>query len=156
MPKLKFQNPWDTTPAPEPSAEGMGADAPRKPRTAIDELDAPPPRTMKIEAKGYGGFTVRNVDTRTDAVLAVLDWCIPRLAAIDEVLTQYGIAVTQLAERPVQGFFVRRGWDGWTLIIPEVRSSEEGLLQLTQALLELARGPHGKALQDHGIIPYRL
>ncbi len=127
----------------------------RRQKTAVDELEHGPPKTTTIFVPGYGGITVYDADTPTEGLLRVLDVLVQHQALVDETLTAYAVLLAQLPTQPVQGFALRRAEDGWTLAVPAATKREEALLQIVQALLELARGPLGKILRAERITPYR-
>jgi hypothetical protein len=124
-------------------------------KTMLDELEHGPPKTTTIICPGYGGITVYNADTPTEALLRVLDQLVKHQRMVDDTLIAYDVLLAKLASQPVQGFCIRRAEDGWTLAVPSATKREEALLQITQALLELARGPFGATLRAERITPYR-
>lgn len=127
----------------------------RRKKTVLDELEHGPPKTTTIISPGYGGITVYNADTPTEALLRVLDLLVQHQRVVDATLVEYAVLLAKLPTQPVQGFALRRAEDGWTLAVPSATKREEALLQITQALLELARGPFGATLRAERITPYR-
>lgn len=127
----------------------------RRQKTAVDELEHGPPKTVTIVVPGYGGISVYNADTPTEALLRVLDLFVLHQKMVDATLVDYAVLLAKLPTQPVTGFALRRAEDGWTLAVPAATKREEALLQITQALLELARGPFGGILRAERIVPYR-
>lgn len=150
MKKLRF-NPFADAPPPS-SADVLEAAPPQ--RTAMDEIEGgPPPVTLTVP--GYGGITVLGGGTPTEAMLEVLDFLVRHRAAADETLVSYAVLLAQLPQQPTTGFCIRRSTDGWTLAVPAATTRLDAFLQITQALLELARGPLTARMRQAGITPYR-
>ena len=137
-----------------PDAPIPGVTAP-KPRTAIDELAEGPPQTVAVAVQGYGGVSVYNARTPTEAMLRILDLLVRHRWAVDDTLVEYAVLLVQLPQQPPGGFALRREPDGWTLSVPAATTRDEAMLQVVQALLALARSPFGATLRAEGISPYR-
>lgn len=138
-----------------PAAKADVLEGARRKKTAIDELEHGPPKTVTVAVPGYGGIKVYNADTPTEALLRVVDVLVQHQAIVDETLVEYAVLLAKLPTQPVAGFCIRRSEDGWTLAVPAATKREEALLQITQALLALARGPFGATLRAERITPFR-
>lgn len=153
-PKLKLTNPWAAE-AP-PKSVGVTQEAPPEPRTVFeDNADGTPPPVAHVQLGTYGGVTVVGAHSATEAMVHVLDFLVEHLRQVDATLVEYAVLLTRLPELPAQGFYVRRGYDGWTLAVPDAQSRDQALLQIVQALIEISRGPLKKELSAAGITPYR-
>lgn len=151
----KFINPWAVDPPTK--AEGDVVDAPRPPPAYDDPSSLPGrPPVADVRVPGYGGLRVVEATTATEAVLKVMDFFFKHRATVDPVLVEYGVLFAQLSAVPAQGFYVQRGWDKWTLSVPEAQTRDQAILQIIQALLELERGPLRAAMHQEGVQPYRM
>lgn len=155
MKKPKFRNPWADEVVPQ--SDGVTVEQPREMTTVFDEGDHVGAEAVAdIKLPGYGGLTVHKAGSPTEAMLKVLDFCVKNRAAVDQTLTDYAILLAQFSDVPAQGFYVRRGWDGWTISVPEANNRDQAFLQIIQALLEISRGPLRAQLSAARITPYRL
>ena len=110
---------------------------------------------IDMKVPGYGGFIVRKVDTPTAALLNVLNVLAANLAVLEPLALEYEVLVVKLGHPPRNGFYVHRSRDGWTLAVPSATNKEQALLQITQALLAIARSRHAELLSRAHIVPYR-
>lgn len=151
MKKLKF-NPFSEA---VPARNEHAVEGQIRERTAIDELaEGTVPSSALISPK-YGGIVVEYAATPTEAALKLLNFATTHRAALDALLTQYGLLVEQLDAMPTDSFCIRRSDTGWALLVPEATKREHALLQIVQAFLAIARSPLAGALKAAGITPYR-
>lgn len=128
-----LKDPWRTTnkkAAPIPAKKA----APPPPAVADEKFVR---QYALVEVKKYGGFTLENGISPTDAILAVLRMCVENTAVLDTVLTEHGIVVARLETPPRKvDFFVQRD-DGWTLAIPDAANRSQASIQLINALMSI-------------------
>jgi hypothetical protein len=118
-------------------------------------------RQATIELKNYGGVTVKGAASSAHAAAQILKYCVDNSAAIDKVLTRYGLVVTKLHPGQLKAPFYIQRQDGWTLAIPMARTRDEGCLQLIQALLAIrveipAHTGAGARMDEMGIAPFKM
>lgn len=157
-----LSDPWRAPAAAKPVAESPEVRifkqtqlSEKKPKPA--PIEERPDRRATLELRGYGAITARNCENSSQTALSVLSFLAANLKAVEPILTDYGILVTQTTARPKNvKFFVQRD-DGWLLAVPGVSSRESGAMQLIQALIQINALPgFKKKLEDAGISAYKF
>lgn len=151
MKRLNY-NPFGAPPEPK---ESTVVDMARERPTTVDRDAGERVTPITIALPGYGGIRVLSGETPTEAMLQVLDFLVKHHPQVDAYLVDYAVLLARFPETPARGFCFRRASDQWTLCVPAATTREHALLQIIQALLEIARGPLRKQMHDAGITPYR-
>lgn len=151
-----FNDPWRSA-APAPVEKPKAAPAPTATTADPDSDDFSTAKRSAIVLKDYGGISVKGSYDRKQVAIQLIGFCVEHLTKIEDILTQYGILVTQLEPGKLDTPIFIQQEDGWTLTVPFAKDKPQAILQLIQALLEMDSRPALRTLlREYKLQPFKL
>jgi len=119
----------------------------------IDEIPGFRSDFATVDIPNYGGIGAKDTQDTGQIPIRLLELAVNELKKIEDTFLNYGLIVIQLDSDASKDnpFYIQRE-DGWTLIAPDVKTREEGMIQLIQALNSLDR----ELLNKYKLRTYKL